>query len=196
MGERAVGVIDRRAGVSFIGQVTPDTAAFADVDGVVVVHVREFHVVLDLQPIENLDRALRTEVHRLIIVRIVLEQTIVAVETTGNVVVQLAIITTDRDIMVLGEGILLVQFAIPVRIAIIRIFAVGIDFPFLRNALFLAAAEFFQPSQGEFLRLIDVLRVGRVVVPSMICLVEVAGIFITIGNEVGHRRRTLQREVT
>ena len=109
--------------MALIGDVTPDGTAFADVDRVMVIHVGEVHVVLDLQPVEHLHGTFRTQLHHLIIVGIIAEQTVVAVETPGNVVVQLPVVTGHRQVMILRESRFLVQGIVVVLVAVVDIFA-------------------------------------------------------------------------
>ena len=141
--KRSVWIVYGRTGMSFVCQVTPDGAAFTNINRIMVIVVREFHVVLDFQPIEYLDRTFGTKVHGLIIICIVFKQTIVSIETARNVVIQFPIIAADRQVMVLCECVFLIQFTIPVSVPIIGILSVRIDFPFLRDTLFFATFEFF-----------------------------------------------------
>ena len=194
--QAAVGVEDRRGRMALIGNITPDGAAFADVDRVMVIHIGKIHIVLDLQPVEHLYGTFRTQVHHLIIVGIIAEQTVVAIEPSGNVVVQFPVVTGHRQVMVLCESRFLVQGVIIILVAVIDIFTGSIDRHLVSYALLLPSFEVFQPAEGEFLRLVDVLRVGRIVVPRMIGFIEMTGIFISVGHEVGNRHRFLHGEIS
>ena len=194
--QATVGIEDGRTRMAFIGNVTPDGTAFADIDRVMVIHVGEIHVVLDLQPVEHLYGTFRTQVHHLIIVGIIAKQTVVAIEPSGNVVVQFPVVTGHRQVMVLRKSRFLIQSVVIVFVAVVDIFAGSIDCHLVSYTLFLPVFEVFQPAEGEFLRLVYILRVSRIVVPRMIGFIEVAGIFISVGHEVGNRHRLLHGEVS
>ena len=98
--------------------------------------------------------------------------------------------------MVLRESRFLVQGVVIVFVAVVDIFAGSIDRHLVSYALLLPSFEVFQPAEGEFLRLVDVLRVGRIVVPRMIGFIEMTGIFISVGHEVGNRHRLLHGEIS
>ena len=201
VGERAVRVQDRGAGVAFIGDVAPDVAvAFALGFRHHVLAVGDAGVGRHLEPVRHLVTHLHAAVVQLVGVRVHLavKQTVVVVQTGRHIVVELVVGAGDGEVVRLGEREVLVQGVIVVHAlgevepaALRAERTVGNEdlvVPGLR-----ALAVFLQPRRGEFHRLVDGGRVAAlVVVPGQ---VEVLRPGVTVGDHVRHGGRGFERQV-
>ena len=140
---------------------------------------------------------LETHVVGLILIglRIVIKETIVFVETTGEVIVELTIRTGDGEILVVAEGMILIQQVIPVGT-----FGI-IDVASLRTngtvgnhrakvTRLVTTLILLQPSDRELLCLVDTR--GIRLVKAIISIVEVLCPYITVRNHVRHVLRRLE----
>ena len=195
LGERTVGIEDRRRRVPLVVERTPQHAAalLRITHRLTVVVVRIVEVIADLQPFEHLRGDLRTEVHRAVGVGREVEQAVVVVQTPRKVVADLAVRTADRDVVRLGDHRILVKCVVVVRIAVVDILAVGFDRRFELVAREFALAEGVEPRTRKVLRVVEARRlVEAVVVP---CVVEEARIDVTVVHDVGNGRGLLDGDV-
>ena len=201
VGQGAVRVEDRGAGVAFIRDVAPDVAArFALRLGHHVLAPGDVGVGRDLEP----GRDLVAHLHAAVVhpvgvgVHLTVEQTVVVVQTGGHVVVELVVRAGHGDVVRLGEREVLVQDVVVVRARVVVEPASGrADGAVGHQGLVVAGrgplAVFLQPGGGELHRLVDRGRVAAlVVVPGVI---EVLRPDITVGDDVRHRGRGLEGEV-
>ena len=201
VGEGAVRVEDRRAGVAFIRDVTPDvTAGFALRLGHHVVAVCDVGVGSDLEPGSDLVAYLHAAVVHLVGVgvHLTVEQTVVVVETGGYIVVELVVRAGDGEVVGLGEGEILIEVIVVVgSLVIVEPAALGADGAVGNEGFVVSGlgplAIFVQPCHGELHGLVDGGRVAAfIVVPG---IVEVLCPGVTVGNHIRHGGRSFERQV-
>ena len=186
VGQGAVGVDDGRAGVPFVGNVTPDVAT-----GLAlglrhhVLAVSDVGVGCDLEPGSNLVAHLHTAVVHLVGVgvHLAVEQTVVVVESGRDIVIEFVVRSRDGQVVGLGEGKVLVQGVVVIGSFMeIQPAAFG-DKGAVGNQgfvipAFMPQAIFVEPCRGKVHGLVDGGRITALVVVP--CLVEVLGPHITV----------------
>ena len=185
--------------MSLVGDVPPNHATSLRIGNrVVVLIVRELEVIIDLQPWREFVTRLETHVIclELIGLLVAIEQSVVRVETTGQIVVELIVGTGDREILVLGEYIVLIHYIIIVcTFRIVNVAALSSDGTIgdYRTEItrLVPALILLQPCDGELLCFVDTRGVRMVVI--VIRVIEMLRPDITIRDHVRHVLRRLQR---
>ena len=104
------------------------------------------HILRDSEPGEHLHRGLAPDVERTVFVRIEVEQSVVVVDTAGQIVAQAAHRPRRGKIMRMGENAFLVEGVVVVGVAVVDVSAVRVERRLTGIAVQFAEAEVVHPA--------------------------------------------------
>ena len=186
---RAVRVEDRRTGTACHVDGSPEVAGALLVGSTrdVVELVVEGDVLGNLEPGADVGAHLGAEVEGVVFVRTQLEEAVVPVETSRDIVAENLAAAADGDVVGVGKSVFLVEEIVVVGVAVVDVLAVGAELGRALVAGQLTLAEVLEPGQRKGLHLVH--RVMMLAGDGIVGLVEQAGIDITVRDNIGNGGR-------
>ena len=158
-------------------------------------HLRKFHVILHLQPLEYLRRSFRSHVHDTVIVTVIAEQPVLSVVMSRHHKIRLVVSTLHCHVVILCIKLLFIQEIIPVRISIVQIISGGIRLYFGHTRPRTMLGHFPIPIVRIFHGFVEFRRHPGIIIPCRIGLDKARGILVSIGQHIGYHSRRLDGEV-